>query len=128
MKNDDSLSSILDEMIKSRNDLENNLTSEQMLQKDLEYIKNEKMCENKQGLLCKYCTIIHAVTIYNHEKEKYVDYWKKKYKNLDEQKIIEDACYEKFKNLMSVDEMIDLVNKSHDRKDEKLKIIKSLRG
>ena len=61
-------------------------------------------------------------------KEQYIRYWSGRYRNKpkDQQEII-NCCYDMFKTgLISIEEMMDLVNKSKDRKSEKEKIIKCL--
>ena len=98
------------------------------LEADKKYIRSEIMCEQPNGLLCKYSQILKCVCTYNMPKEQYIRYWAGRYRNKPkEQQEIINWCYDMFKNnLISTKDMLQLVNNSKDRKDEKEKIIKCL--
>lgn len=117
----------LDEMLKTDKRPE---TLEERFQKDTEFINNEIMCENSQGLLCKYNKSIKAVTVYGNGKQDYINFWKKQYSKtpIERDKIIEICKNKLNNNLISSDEMIDLVKNSKDNDKEIIKIIKFLKS
>ena len=125
IEDDDNLD--LDKLLKIEKKPE---TLEERVKKDIEFINNEIMCENNQGLLCKYNKSIKAVTIYGKEKQDYIDFWEKQYsKTPKEMNEIINVCKNKLSNnLISVDEMINLVRNSKDTHNEKIKILQFLKS
>ena len=81
-----------------------------------------------EELLCKYNESIKAVTVYNEEKQKYIDFWKKQYEKYPkEQSEIVSVVNNKLENgLIPLDEMVNLVKNSRDTHDEIIKILKFL--
>ena len=70
------------------------------------------------------------MTIYGKEKQDYIDFWEKQYsKTPKEMNEIINVCKNKLSNnLISIDEMIDLVKNSKDTHDEKIKILRFLKS
>lgn len=103
-------------------------TIEEKVKKDIDFINDEIMCENKEELLCKYNETIKAVTVYNEEKQKYIDFWKKQYEKYPkEQSEIISVVNNKLENgLIPLDKMVNLVKNSRDTHDEIIKILKFL--
>ena len=117
----------LDKILKTEQKPE---TMEERVKKDIDFINNEIMCENSKGLLCKYNKSIKAVTVYDQEKQKYIDFWKKQYEKYPkEQNEIIDVVNNKLQNgLIPLEEMINLVRNSKDNRNEIIKILKFLKS
>ena len=99
------------------------------LDKDLEYIHNDLIAVQPNGSYCKYSRLLKEVSTYNFTEKDYIAYWVGLHKRSKQLKLIIDTCKEKLhNNLMSTEEMIELVKASKDRDSEKEKIINYLLG
>lgn len=102
------------------------------LQKDLEYIKEDILAYQKNGLICKVCKPLKCITVTNMTKERYLKYWENNYKSKQDQESgrteqIISACQEKLLNSMhSLDEVIEIELNSKDSKKEKDKLIEEI--
>lgn len=110
------------------------------MERDLKYIENDIIAQQKNGLYCKFSRLANTITITNLTKEVHLKYWigvyKVKYspdkpetaeKYYMAEKILIDAINDKFNNkLNTLEEVIDLENKSHDCKKEKDRLFKAI--
>lgn len=106
--------------------------SEEIVQKniesDLKYIKEDMIAHQANGCYCKISRILKCVTVENMTKESYLKYWFRQYKSpkeVNERKRIKEVIDNKFKSgILSLEEAIEIENKSRDTLKEKQRIIK----
>lgn len=100
---------------------------------DLEYIKGEIITDISLPYVetkcyMKYSKLLKAFSILNLTKKQYINFWKSVYKSYPEEwKEILQAIEDKFSNgLTSKENMIKLINNSHDSKREKRRALIAL--
>lgn len=105
--------------------LEGNIKTKYL--KDIKYIKNELIAKQPNGNYCKFSKMLNAVSVFNLTKDQYINYWKKLYKNTPYLKEILNLCNLKLQEgLVSVPDMIELINKSSDNTSDKEASLKLL--
>ena len=97
---------------------------------DLQYIQNEVIAQQPDGAYTKWSRILNAVTVVGITYSQFIDYWVKLYKNYpDYVDDIVKACENKLDNdLISREQMIDMIKKSKDYECEKIRAIEALGG
>lgn len=100
------------------------------LQKDMAFIKNEILAKQTNGNYCKYSKALRGIAIIDLTEEAHINYWIARYKDRPEdKKQIIKCCKKKLKeDLISSQEMINLILKSKDFASEKQKAIELLGG
>ena len=100
---------------------------------DLEYIRNEIITDIssygiKPKYYMKYSRLLKAFSILDLTQKQYINFWKSVYKSYPEEwKEILQAIEDKFSNgLTSKENMIKLINNSHDSKIEKRRALIAL--
>lgn len=109
-----------------------------VLKEDLDYIKNDIIAKQKNGLFCKYSRLGKFITVTNLSKETHLNYWLSNYKNKynpekypEKYKIIKEtltsAIDDKFENgLTDLDTIIYLEKMSSDSDSVKNKLIQQI--
>ena len=108
----------------SESNLDNNLKS------DLKYIENDVITIQPNGNLMRYSRMLNAVVFMNKPIKDHLNYWSKRYAHYNKERgIIMKALKEKIKNgTTNVDDMIELVENSHDIEQEINKALDYLYG
>lgn len=108
----------------SESNLDNNLKS------DLKYIENDVITIQPNGNLMRYSKMLNAVVFMNKPIKDHLNYWSKRYAHYNKERgIIMKALKEKIKNgTTNVDDMIELVENSHDTEQEIDKALDYLYG
>lgn len=103
-------------------------TVQKNIESDLKYIEEDMIAHQANGGYCKISRILKCVTVENMTKESYLKYWFRQYKSPkeeNERKRIKEIIDNKFKNgILSLEEAIEIENKSKDTLKEKQRIIK----
>lgn len=98
--------------------------------RDKKYIQEDLIAKQIDGNYCKFSRPLHAVAVIGLTSMQYLKYWENRYKNhpqyYDE---IMQVCIDKLNNnLVSNEDMIEMIQNSKDIKSEKEKAIKLLGG
>ena len=104
------------------------MENEYSFEKDLKFIERELIARQINGKYIKFNKDINAVAILNMTKYEYLDYWSKQYEdNIEKMEKIIEICNDKFENnLVSREEMIELVLNSKDNTKDKPEALRLL--
>lgn len=107
------------------------LPTEITFKNDLDYIRDDIVAKQVNGLYCKVSKILKCITVVNITKENYIRYWVKLYEKdkahperVDQ---IREAIINKLENgLTPLEEVIKIQKASSDPIDETKKLIKEI--
>ena len=104
------------------------LPTEEVYKRDLEYIKNEIIAKQRNGLYCKVSRILKSITVVNISKENYIKYWTKIYekdkKHPERTEKIRETIIDKLENdLTPLETVIKIQQNSTDPIEETKRLI-----
>ena len=104
----------------------NSIPSNETFKSDLNYIKNEIIAKQKNGLYCKVSRILRCITVTNMSKENYIAYWTRAYKYDKGHPERIEKIKEEINNLFPLEKVINIQLNSNDPKELTDKIIKEI--